>query len=374
MAMITANDLRHLLNPASGDTCVSLYMKTHMTWPESEQNPILYKNLVKELETTLANHFKGRDYKPLLADFQQFLNEDDFWKNRKPALAMFHHRGHLHVYDLPRSVPDGIHMADSFHLKPIFRILQTTDRFNILTLDRHAAHLFEASRDSIIPLSLNDLPENPKSHDNGARTRVGEQHFSAFGSSVVTIHDVDEKRVDADFFAEVDKYVTQQLTNQNHLPLVLVALSEHQGTFRKVSHNQMLLKEGVSAGPNHLPLRDLRDQAFAVVEHSQHQFMRNLISQVEAASAHGKGSTDLADVAKAAVSGRVGTIIVDADKTIGGRLSPDGGILKTDNNHPDVDDLLDDLMETVFRADGTVHVLPSGLMPINSGVAALFRY
>lgn len=374
MAMITPNDLRHLLNPIPGQTCVSLYMPTHMTWPESEQNPILFKNLMKELETTLAAHFSGRDFKPVLADFQQFQNQDEFWKTRKPALAMFHHTGHLHVYDLPRSVSGGIHVADSFHLKPVFRILQTTDRFNILALGRHSAHLFEASRDSIIPLKLNDLPSNPKIHDSGARTRVGEQHFSAFGGSVVTIHDVDEKRADADFFSEVDHYVTQQLTNQNQLPLVLVALSEHQGTFRKISHNPKLLDQGVPTSPEHMPVNDLRDQAFAVVEQTQHALVRSLVGQVEAAQAHGKSSTDLAEVARAAVAGRISTILVDADKSIGGRLSPEGQIVKQNQNNPDVDDLLDDLMETVFLADGTVHVLPSGLMPLDSGVAALFRY
>lgn len=374
MALMTSADLRHLLDSPAAETCVSLYMNTHMTWPDSEQNPIVFKNLVKELEQILAEQMKGRDFRPILAEFQKFQTEDEFWKTRTPALAMYYHAGHLHRFDLPRAVPDGIHVAESFHLKPIFRILQTTDRFNILALDRRQAQLFEASRDGIIPLALSDIPDNPKIHDNGARSRVGEQHFSAYGGAVMTIHDVDEKESDAEFFAEIDDFVAAQLTHRNHLPLVLAALSEHQGTFRKVSHNKRLLSEGVVASPHHLPLRELRDQAFAVVEKSQHAAVRDLINQVEAARAHGKGSTDLAEVAKAAVAGRVHAIIVDADQTIGGRLSAEGDILKADQSHPEVDDLLDDIMESVFKSDGEIFVLPSGIMPLDSGIAALFRY
>jgi hypothetical protein len=288
---------------------------------------------------------------------------------------MFYHGGHLHTFEVPRAVPNQVIVADSFHLKPIFRVLQTTDRFNILTLDRNTAHAFEANRDSIMPVTLSDMPIHKKEHDKGARTRVGEQHMSGFGRSVIAIHDVDEKAEDSGFFHEVDRFVEENLSKQTHLPLVLVAVSEHQGTFRKVAKNHLLLADGVTTGPSSLDLKELRDKAFAVVEKHQHALIRKQIDDVEAGMAHEKASTDLSDIARAAVAGRVGTLLVDADLIIPGRMDASTGeITHSELSHPEVDDVLDDLLETVFKADGTIYVLPKELMPLDSGVAAIYRF
>lgn len=375
MSFITAADLKHLLTPVQGDICVSLYQATHMTYPETDKDPIQFKDLLKQLEADLAAHLKGRDYKPILEAFQKFQGDQEFWRYRSPGLAIFYHGGHLHVFDVPRPVPNRVIVADSFHLKPIFRVLQTTDRFNILTLDRNTAHLFEANRDSIMPLTLADMPTHKKEHDTGARTRVGEQHFSGFGRSTVSIHDVNEKAEDAGFFHEVDQFVETHLSRRTHLPLVLVAVSEHQGTFRKVAKNHLLLADGVATGPSSLDARQLREKAFAVIEKHQHAFVKHQLELVESAKAHQKGSTDLSDIARAAVAGRVGTLLVDADRVIPGRIDPDSGnITKDALSKPEVDDVLDDLLETVFKSEGMIYVLPKALMPVDSGVAAIYRF
>ncbi|MFM1801024.1 MAG: hypothetical protein RJA81_376 [Planctomycetota bacterium] len=374
MSFISAADVKDLLNEGQGGTNVSLFMTTAMTYPESEKNPIIFKDLLKQLENELASHFSGRDFKPILSQFQKFQTEDEFWKTRTSGLAMFLNGNGLKVFDVPRPVPDTVIVAESFHLKPIFRVLQTTDRFHILTIDRTTAHIFEANRDTILPINRKDMPKNSKEHDLGARTTVSEQHFSGFGRSTVTLHDTEEKSHDSDFFKEVDRFVQKFISNHDPLPLVLVGLSEHQGTFRKVSNNPHLASEGVASGPSGLSARELKDKAFAVVEKIQHQFVKGMIDQVEQASAHGRGSTDLAEIARAAISGRVGSLLVDADRIIPGKLLENGEIQMAQLSDPQVDDLLDDLMEKVFQAEGDIHVLPSGIMPFDSGVAAVFRY
>jgi hypothetical protein len=42
--------------------------------------------------------------------------------------------------------------------------------------------------------------------------------------------------------------------------------------------------------------------------------------------------------------------------------------------NPKVDDLLDDMGELVIKMGGRVMVLPTGKMPSESGLAAIFRY
>ncbi|MEI7922359.1 MAG: hypothetical protein WCJ40_10655 [Planctomycetota bacterium] len=375
MSFISSSDLKHLLNPFSGEACVSLYQATHCSFPDSMQDQIQFKNLLKVLEAKLIDHLKGREIRSILKAFSEFESDDEFWRNRTQGFAMFYHNGHIHRFDMPRAMPNLVIVSDSFHLKPIFRILQTADRFNILTLDRYHSEVFEATRDSITPLHLKDMPQFRKERDSGARTRVGEQHMSGSGHAVMVIHEVDDQLQDAQFFQEVDHFVERNLSSQTNLPLVLVALPEHQGTFRKISKNPHLLQQGVSTGPASLTISELRDHAYCVIKIHQHALIQAQLDDVESAKAQEKGSTDLSEISRAAVAGRVATLLIDADRTIPGKIDPaTGEIHTTDFDQSKADDILDDLMEIVFRASGKISILPSDLMPINTGVAAIYRY
>lgn len=81
------------------------------------------------------------------------------------------------------------------------------------------------------------------------------------------------------------------------------------------------------------------------------------------------------EVASAAATGRIATLLIDADRHIPGHLhAVTGEIELADLGNPDVDDLLDDLAALVERMGGRVFVVPAETMPAVSGVAAVFRY
>ena len=45
-------------------------------------------------------------------------------------------------------------MADSFHTKPLMRILQSADRYQVLGLNRQEIKLFEGNRDALHQIEL----------------------------------------------------------------------------------------------------------------------------------------------------------------------------------------------------------------------------
>jgi hypothetical protein len=51
-----------------------------------------------------------------------------------------------------------------------------------------------------------------------------------------------------------------------------------------------------------------------------------------------------------------------------------GNTQKKDLINPKVDDLLDDMGELVIKMGGQLMVLPTGKMPSETGLAAIFRY
>lgn len=84
---------------------------------------------------------------------------------------------------------------------------------------------------------------------------------------------------------------------------------------------------------------------------------------------------DLAKVAQAAATGRVATLLIEADRLIAGRLDGATGRVELDDlSHPQVDDLLDDLGALVAKMGGRVLVIPAERMPVRTGLAATYRY
>jgi hypothetical protein len=103
--------------------------------------------------------------------------------------------------------------------------------------------------------------------------------------------------------------------------------------------------------------------------------LASLREEFEQARSKSVASDDLAQVAEASTSGRVETLLIDADRQITGRLDGATGRVELANlSDPHIDHLLHDLSELVAKKAGTVLVIPAAGMPSRTGLAAIYRY
>jgi hypothetical protein len=159
------------------------------------------------------------------------------------------------------------------------------------------------------------------------------------------------------------------------LPLVVAALREHLAHFHRISHNNQLVPGGIEGNPDAWDQKRLLADAWKVIEPHYRDRLARLSDDFHVALARGMASDDLHQVAQAVCAGRVRHLFVDADRSLPGRLDrTSGAILAPEAASADVDDLLDDLAETVLKMDGSVVVVPGGQMPTQTGLAAIFRY
>jgi len=100
-----------------------------------------------------------------------------------------------------------------------------------------------------------------------------------------------------------------------------------------------------------------------------------LADEFAVAKSKGLGSDDLVEVAQAAAAGRVATLLIEANRKIAGRLDGlTGQVEATDLGYPQIDDLLEDLSELVGRKGGRTLAIPAEQMPVQTGLAAIYRY
>ena len=105
----------------------------------------------------------------------------------------------------------------------------------------------------------------------------------------------DEVDIDAErFFRAVDRAVLEHHSRPSGLPLILAALPEHHHLFHRVSHNPFLMAEGLTINPDALPIDELRERAWQVVEPQYQARLATLADEFAVAKSKGLGSDDLA--------------------------------------------------------------------------------
>jgi len=378
---IAPKDYPTELLAAPGGPCLSLYQPTHRHFPDNRQDPIRFRNLVKELAQSVRQRAPQQTAE-LLEPLEALAADREFWNCTLDGLAVLRSYGFFRVFRLQRSVPERAVVADSFHTKPLMRIWQSADRFQVLALSRSEIKLYEGNRDALdvaeldprVPSTVTDaLGEEltePSLTASARRGGVGGEIFHGHGSKDAEV-DRDAER----FFRIIDAAVLEHHSRSSGLPLLLAALPEHQGLFRQMTRNPFLLPDGIDLNPDAVSIDGLRERAWSAVEPHFLARLARLVDAFQKAQAKGFGADDLDTIAEAAAMGRVKTLLLDADRVVPGRIDGETGRTEAGElERPDVDDLLDDLGEIVLGKSGEVVVVPGERMPTQTGAAAVFRY
>lgn len=343
--------------------CVSIYLPTHRHQPDRQQDPIRFRNLLREAEQSLLQAFYPDGVDAIMKPFRELAANEKFWQRTLDGLAVLGTVGAFRTFRLRQPVPEVAVVAESYHVKPLLQVFQSTDRYHVLAITRKGIILYGGDRNGLDAIDTH--PDVPLTMDAGitASEPVDGQHPET--------PDVDTER----YFRAVDRAILEHHSRPTGLPLMLAALPEHQALFRKVSHNPHVMPNGIDTNPESMSHDGLAQRAWAIVEPDHDARLQRVADVVANAIAHGNGSTDLNQIATAAIHGRIDTLLVEAGKTVPGRLDPESGAVEpAPLNHPDIDDVLDDIAEAVLRRRGTVMVLPASRMPAATGAAASFRY
>jgi len=365
--------------------CLSLYQPTHRHRPDNEQDPVRFRNLVRTLEESLLQQFPKDEIRLLLEPFLALAGDREFWKHTRDGLAVLGAKGVFRIYKLQRPVAELAVVADTFHTKPLMRILQSADRYQVLGLSRQAIRLFEGNRDALD--EIEPAPGVPRTITEALGEELTEPHstvasYGGTGSGHSPMHhghggkesdtDIDAER----FFRAVDRAVLEHHSQPSGLPLILAALPEHHHRFHDVSRNPFLIPESIDIHPDALSsIDELCQRAWRLVEPRYLARLAALIEEFGNAKAGGFGDDEPAQVAKAVVDGRVATLLIEASREIPGRIDAATGDIESDDlADPEVDDVLDDLGALALKMGGRVVVVPAERMPTETGIAAIYRY
>ena len=385
MTALRTEDLQTLLVEREGP-CVSLYLPTHRTGREMQQDPIRLKNLLRQAEGELASvAIRSTDAAGLLKPARDLLAEPSFWEHASDGLAVFLAPGFVRTYRLPASFQEKCVVSGAFHLKSLLPLLSGDGQFYVLALSQKHVRLLQGSRFSVgelepdgMPGSLKealwvDDPERVLQYHSGTPSGGGRRDAVYHGQGGAP--DVEKSNL-LRYFRRVDEALVEFLEGQS-APLVLAGVDHYFPIYREASRYPNLVDGGVKGSPDDLSAAELHDRAWALVEPIFHAEQDKASGRYAEHAGKGKTSETLADIVPAAHHGRVETLFVALGEQRWGAFIPDGtgSVILHDAYEQGDRDLLDVAAAATLKAGGRVYALPRDQIPSSdSALAAIYRY
>lgn len=363
--------------------CISIYMQTSRRYPENVQDSLRFKNLVSKAESEAMKSVGKRVITPLIERLRSLQEDQNFWNHNLDGLAVFVSPDYFRVFKLQQTVNEQAYVSDVFFIKPLLRINQMNERFQVLVLTRTEVRLYEGNRYRLDEIEMDR--DVPKTITEALGSEITPPHMTVVsyggvgqGSSMRHGHSSrkDEEEIDEErYFRAVDHAIAEHHSKPSGLPLILAALPQHQGIFRSLSHNPHLLEDGITADPRLLETDALREMACQVLEPHWQRKIDELLAQFEEAHSKSLGSDNPFYITEAALGGNVSALMLDEQRIYPGGIDAASGDISFSMTSPGNEhDVFEDLAITVLGKGGEVLVLPSEKMPTASGVAAIFRH
>jgi hypothetical protein len=138
--------------------CVSIYMPTHRTGTEAQQDPIRLKNLLREAEKHLSEQGVGtRAVQKMLEPASVLLQDPNFWQHQSDGLAIFLSSNRVRRYRLPLNFEELVVVTDHFHINPLLPLFTGDGQFYILALSQNEVRLLLGTRHSVSEVDIGQV-------------------------------------------------------------------------------------------------------------------------------------------------------------------------------------------------------------------------
>ena len=307
-----------------------------------------------------------QDRQALTDAVQELVEDRDFWGTGARSLAIFVSPEGLRAFRLMNELAGATSTGDRFDVGPMIRAITFAHVGYVLALTEGEVRLLHLDATaSRTPVALTELPEDAAD----ALTREpATGRFNRHRADGALAQKPEQKR-----YAVIVEGAVRAAIGSSDEPLILAATSEFEHAYRDANTYGRLLDQAIGANPTSLSDEDLEQRARAILDEHYAARITDWVETFGNRRAHGKGSTQLAEVARAATEGRVSELLFDIDAAQEGTIDETGEMTLAEEAGPRTYRVVDEIATRVLRTGGRVRAVRTDDMPDGAPVAALHR-
>jgi hypothetical protein len=383
MNLLSREELK-MLTEKPGGQCVSIYIPTHRASPETKQDPIRFKNLLRQAEGELKKGgLRSPDAKALLKPAKALLKDGFFWQYQSDGLAAFISSQGFWYYRLPLPFDELLVVSDRFHIKPLLPLFIHDGRYFVLALSQNEIRFFDCTRHSVNEVDLEDVPKSMdealKYDDPEKQLQFHTRTPAGAGDRAAMFHGQGVGTDDAKtnllrYFQRVDDGL-RNILREERSPLVLAGVEYLLPIYREANTYPEVIGGGILGNPEEIKAEELQKQAWGLVEPHFRKAREEAMARYKSLAGGPRASNSLRAIIPGACDGRIEVLFVPLGVQRWGSYDP---ATRTVDLHPEAlpgdEDLLDLAAVRTFLNGGTVYAVRPEEMADEAPADAIFRY
>jgi len=256
-----------------GGPHVSIYLPMERAGPQTRENPIRLKNLLRNAEEELvAGKMRPTEVRDLLEAARALEDDYQFWQHQAEGLCIYIAPGFFVQHRLPMRFPERVVVANRFHVRPLLELFTGDVYYYVLAISMGDVRVFRCGRYSEQELSVVDMPrsmddalwpDDPEKQRQFRAMRSGQSGETALLYSPEYAQQTKEQLFH--YFRQVDQSLHHLLRNES-APLVVAAVDYLHPIYAEANTYRHLLQEGVTGNPEGVQPDELRLKAWQLVE------------------------------------------------------------------------------------------------------------
>lgn len=393
MKLISREEIKTLVEQPK-DNSVSIYMPVISAGAEVRQNPIRFKNLIKEAHRRLIEAGVDETQVTQLLEKADEIDRQDFWEGiGEQGLAIFISKNVFNYYIVPLEFEELVVVSDGFHVKPLLQILNHNGRFYVLGLSQNKVRMLVGTRYRCQEIDLTALENVPTSLDEALQyddvsekqlqmhsTARGAQNAQTgvFHGQGVGTDDAEQKTNIMRFFKALAKGLENNILHHDEqVPLILAGVDFLIPMYKEANSYQYVMEDAVTGNPEILSPQELHSQALPIVETYWNNSQKKVVDLYNELLGNntGNASNNLEEIVAAAYYQKIDTLLVAQDEHKWGLFDKGSQkIYMHQQEETGDEDLLDLAAAHTLINGGSVYVVEPDKVPSNKPVAAIFRY
>jgi hypothetical protein len=343
-----------------------VHISIYLPRPTSD---VHFKNLLEatvvRCVAQLGNSLSEEKIAELLGPIKSLMNNPKMVSSFGFNIAIFRTTEFLRMVSLPIDIDFAVHVADSFHVKPLLSYLNQDYQYLFFGSDGKKGYLYKGNKKSY---HLVD-----EFHFHSDKFFENDPHFKSLKTQAQKKKYLLETNISwvEQVIASLDKFSSHSIfisANVAETKVLQKTLKSRNLYWRNVSTKFTPDKEKSTMQTIQKTLDVEKTISFNI---SLNEFKNPAVRKL----AKTYVTYDINEISKAAKKGKIKKLLIASDAFVFGKLDEISGevtIREADMDHTD-DDLLDDIAQNVFRAGGEVLLVQKKLMPDKELIAGIVK-
>lgn len=349
-----------------GYPAISVFLPTHRTHPENNQDSIQLKNLVREVEERLHQELTKREAAGAVKNLAELAEGIDHEHNLD-GLALFASSDFSRCVRLPFSVSARAQIDEAFAVRDLIYAYNRSPHYLVIVFDENHTRLYSAYLDVLEEVKLGDFP---MSHGGpgGASRLPGGQGVNPSG-----VRDAHRR----EFVRAVDDEI-KAILKIDDSPLFAVGTEDFLADFNTATQHGERMIGSLHGSHGDTDAHSLGALVWPIAREGFARERAKTLSRLDSAIGVGKSASGIVQVWEAASQGRVEMLIAEEGFRQPAIMAPAAGGLPTlaaDATDPRTqDDLVDVAIQLTLKHGGKVFFADPGTMGQHDHVAAVLRF